>query len=117
MVIALAMANFNGHRAFVDKGSSVNVIFKDVFETLQLHPVRLATYGFGDVGIISMGTTSLMTTFDQEPPAAKIQINFMVDVCLSAYNLLIRQSIFAKPDVIVSYNRLVSSSSEAGLSK
>lgn len=52
-------------------------------------------------------TTSLVTTFDQEPLAAKLKVYFVVVDYPSSYNLLTGRSALVELDVIIFYNCLI----------
>lgn len=66
-VITVQIANRRVHRALIDNGSSVNVLYNETLEKIglmvsDLRACATTLYGFSGEGIVSMGAIDLVVT-------------------------------------------------------
>ena len=100
LVITIQVANRRIHRAFVDNGSSVNIMFKPTLEKIgltdrDLKPYSTLLYGFGGDGTACAGIIELAVTLGEYPLSVTKMIDFVVVDIKSAYNLIIGRPLLA----------------------
>ena len=92
------MANFDVRRILVDQGSSVDVMYSQLYSTLQLDETHLTPYvgsdlqGFYGASTRPWGYLDLIVTFGAGETARSIKCQFLVVDCPSLY-----QCIFGRP--------------------
>ncbi|XP_073129091.1 uncharacterized protein [Henckelia pumila] len=84
-----AQANYDIRRVFVDSGSSVNVIFQDAFEQMELrgceiNPVKTSLYGFAGHTIRPKGEVQLPITLGSGDTKKTVMALFTVVEALSS---------------------------------
>ena len=94
IVISFVTAGRKVHRALVDQGSSVDVMFWPTFEKLQLSPDQLRPYGgclydFAGDQVEVRGYIELRKTFTDGAASRTEKIRYLVVNAPSAYNILL----------------------------
>ncbi|XP_042460309.1 uncharacterized protein LOC122043798 [Zingiber officinale] len=94
LIIKVIIANSRVARVFVDTGSSVNVLFKSVFEGMQidvseLQPVTTSLYNFTDNEVRPMGQIKLVISLSSEPLVRMQMRTFIVMDSSSSYNVIL----------------------------
>lgn len=72
LVIIFQIANRRVHRALVNNGSSINILYKTTLEKIgiivrDLRACATTLYGFGGEGTMSMGAIDLAVTLGEYP--------------------------------------------------
>ena len=111
LVITIQVANRRIHRAFVDNGSSVNIMFKPTLEKIgltdrDLRPYSTLLYGFRGDGTAYAGIIELAVTLGEYPLSVTKMIDFVVVDIKSAYNLIIGRPLLASLGAISSIRHL-----------
>ncbi|WJX56033.1 hypothetical protein P8452_41732 [Trifolium repens] len=95
------MANFDVRRILVDQGSSCDIMYSELFKTLQLTEKNLKPYvsadlqGFNGATTKSWGYTDLIVTFGEEEATKSINVQFLVVEYPSLYNCIIGRTVLA----------------------
>ncbi|XP_074569642.1 uncharacterized protein LOC141826298 [Curcuma longa] len=107
LVIRATIANYDVARVFVDTGSSVNVLYKDAFDRMQidgdeLHPMATSLFGFSGHEIRPLGQIRLPLSLGKEPFAESEATLFTVVEAPSAYNVILGRSALSSFGAVVS---------------
>ncbi|XP_074556554.1 uncharacterized protein LOC141812461 [Curcuma longa] len=94
LVIRATIVNYNVSRVFVDIDSSVNVLYKDAFDKIQidrqeLHHMSTALFRFSRHEVQPLGQISLPLSLGEEPLRRTRSIIFAVVDVSSAYNVIL----------------------------
>ncbi|XP_073119830.1 uncharacterized protein [Henckelia pumila] len=94
LLIRAQVANYDIRRVFVDSGSSVNVIFQDAFEQMDLrgcevNPVKKSLYGFAGHIIRPKGEVRLPITLGSGDIKKTVMALFTVVEAPSSYNIIL----------------------------
>ncbi|XP_075497188.1 uncharacterized protein LOC142534150 [Primulina tabacum] len=94
LVIQARVANYDILRVFVDSGSSVNVIFKDVFAQMDLQgfhleAVETALFGFAGHVVYPEGEIVLPLTLGSQDLKKTVMTSFTVVDSPSSYNIIL----------------------------
>ncbi|MCI05789.1 hypothetical protein A2U01_0026842 [Trifolium medium] len=95
------MANFEVRRILVDSGSSVDIMYAHLFETLQLDEYHLTPYvgsdlqGFNDATTKPWGYVDLIVTVGINETAKLIKVQFLVVESPSLYQCIIGRTAIA----------------------
>ncbi|XP_073129074.1 uncharacterized protein [Henckelia pumila] len=94
LLIWARVANYDMRRVFVDSGSSVNVIFQEAFEQMDLqgceiHPVKTSLYGFAGHTVRPSGEVWLPITLGSCDIKKTITTLFTVVEAPSSYNIIL----------------------------
>ncbi|XP_073121112.1 uncharacterized protein [Henckelia pumila] len=94
LLIRAQVANYDIRRVFVDSGSSVNVIFQDAFEQMDLrgcevNPVKTSLYGFAGHTIRPKGEVRLPITLGSGDTKKTVMALFTVVEAPSSYNIIL----------------------------
>jgi hypothetical protein len=101
LLIRADMANFDVRRILVDTGSSVDIMFSQCFNTLQLDQSHLSPYvgsdlqGFNGATTKPWGYVDLIVTFGAEEAARSVKIQFLVVDCPSLYQCILGREAIA----------------------
>ena len=83
-------------------GSSVNVMYSQLFRTLQLDDSHLSPYvgsdlqGFNDSTSKPWGYVELMVTFGEDTATKQVKVRFLVIDCPSLYNCILGRPTLAE---------------------
>ncbi|XP_073122044.1 uncharacterized protein [Henckelia pumila] len=93
-IIQAWVVNYDIKRVFVDSGSSVNVIFQEAFEQMDLQgcettPVKTALYGFAGHTVQPRGEIWLPVTLGSEGLRKTVMTLFTIVEAPSSYNILL----------------------------
>ncbi|XP_073153246.1 uncharacterized protein [Henckelia pumila] len=96
MLIKARVANYDVKRVFVDSGSSVNVIFQEAFQQIDLrgcevNPVKTALYGFARHTVLPRVEVWLPITLGSGDLRKTVMTFFIVVEAPSSYNIIIRR--------------------------
>lgn len=99
LVISLCISNHVTCGILVDRGNSINVIFKHVFDRIeigsaQIKPASSLLTGFIEVPIMPVATIRLQVSTGEFPARAMEEINFLIVDRCSASNV-----IFGRPTI------------------
>ncbi|XP_042467478.1 uncharacterized protein LOC122050653 [Zingiber officinale] len=94
LIIKAVIANYTIRRTFIDTGSSVNIIFKQAFDLLQIDqakllPMATPLYGFTGNEVSPIGQTRLVVSLGEEPLIRTRTTNFIMVDAPSAYNMIL----------------------------
>ncbi|XP_074592499.1 uncharacterized protein LOC141848374 [Curcuma longa] len=94
LVIRATIANYDVARIFVDTGSSVNVLYKDAFDRMQidqdqLQPMATSLFGFSGHEVRPLRQIQLPLSLGEEPLRRTRSILFTVVDAPSAYNVIL----------------------------
>ncbi|GAV77652.1 hypothetical protein CFOL_v3_21123 [Cephalotus follicularis] len=94
MVVTLTVAKFDDKRVLIDNGSSVNIMFYDIFEKMKLgtgrlKPIDSPLYGFSGERAHVEGTIELPGTVGIAPRQSTIMVRFLIVKLPYAYNVII----------------------------
>ncbi|XP_073137061.1 uncharacterized protein [Henckelia pumila] len=92
--IRARVANYDVRRVFMDSGSSVNVIFQEAFEQMDLqgceiHPVKTSLYGFAGHNVRPRGEVWLPITLGSGDIKKTVMALFTVVEAPSSYNIIL----------------------------
>ena len=102
LLIRARMANFDVHRVLVDEGSSIDVMYNQLFRTLQLNDSHISLYvgldlqGFNGLTSKPRGYVKLMVTFSEDTATRQVKVHFLVIDCPSLYNCILRRLTLAE---------------------
>ncbi|XP_042432929.1 uncharacterized protein LOC122019537 [Zingiber officinale] len=107
LIIRAVIANYIIHRIFVDIGSSMNIIFKEVFDQLQIDrnellPMMTPLYGFMGNEVLPLGQTRLTVSLGEESLRRTRIINFIIVDAPSTYNVILGRPTLNKFRAVVS---------------
>ncbi|XP_073153921.1 uncharacterized protein [Henckelia pumila] len=94
LLIRAQVANYDIRRVFMDSGSSVNVIFQNAFEQIDLrgcevNPVKTSLYGFAGHTIRPKGEVRLPITLGSGDIKKTVMALFTVVEAPSSYNIIL----------------------------
>ncbi|XP_073129104.1 uncharacterized protein [Henckelia pumila] len=94
LLIQARIANYDVRRVFVDSGSSVNVLFQDAFEQMdlqgyELSPVKTALYGFAGHTVQPQGEMLLPITLGAGDVKKTIMTKFTLVEAPSSCNVIL----------------------------
>ncbi|XP_073046055.1 uncharacterized protein [Primulina eburnea] len=107
LIIQARISNYDILRVFIDSGSSVNVIFKDVFvkmdlQSYQLEAVETALFGFTGHVVYLEGEIVLSLTLGSQDLKKTVMISVIVVDSPSSYNIIIERSAMNELRVVAS---------------
>ncbi|XP_073017975.1 uncharacterized protein [Primulina eburnea] len=94
LVIQEKVANYDIRRVFVDSGSSVNIIFQEALDQMnledyQLRPVETALFGFAGHTVYPRGEITLPLTLGAEELRKTVMTVFTVVNAPTSYNIIL----------------------------
>lgn len=94
LVIHARVANHEVRRIFGDSGSSVNVIFMEVFDQMsiqgyRLEPIETALFGFVGHTVYPLGEITLPLTLGSGEVTKTVMTSFIVVKAPSSYNIIL----------------------------
>ncbi|XP_073057183.1 uncharacterized protein [Primulina eburnea] len=94
LVIQAKVANYDIRRVFVDSGSSVNIIFQEALDQMnledyQLRPVETALFGFAGHTVYPRGEITLPLTMGAEELRKTVMTVFTVVNAPTSYNIIL----------------------------
>ncbi|XP_058750816.1 uncharacterized protein LOC131623827 [Vicia villosa] len=95
LLIRARMANFDVRRILVDQGSSVDIMYSQLFKTLQLNDSHRTPYvgsdlqGFNDTMMKPWGFVELIVSIGSAETARAIKVQFLVIDCPSIYQCIL----------------------------
>ncbi|XP_073020195.1 uncharacterized protein [Primulina eburnea] len=94
LVIQEKVANYDIRRVFVDSGSSVNIIFQEALDQMnledyQLRPVETALFGFAGHTVYPRGEITLPLTMGAEELRKTVMMVFTVVNAPTSYNIIL----------------------------
>lgn len=94
LVIQATITNYEVTRVFVDSGRSVNILFKEAFNRMQidpfeLQPLSIFLFGFAGHKIRPLEQVNLSLSLGEEPLRRTRSIVFIVVEVTSAYNVIL----------------------------
>ncbi|XP_074342252.1 uncharacterized protein LOC141679734 [Apium graveolens] len=94
LVISIQIGTKKVHRAFVDNGSSANILYYNTFKKMGLPDRDMSgedswVYGFSGVGVRVMGSIRLPCTFGESPLSVTKMLEFKVLNQESSHNVLL----------------------------
>ncbi|KAK3013207.1 hypothetical protein RJ639_010395 [Escallonia herrerae] len=94
LVVTLRVGNFDVKRILVDNGSSVEVLFYEAFQKInissnRLHKIDTPLYGFSNHPVACEGIITLPITVGNPPAQAQLMLDFMVVHVPSAYGAIL----------------------------
>ncbi|KAL0455608.1 UNVERIFIED_CONTAM: Pro-Pol polyprotein [Sesamum latifolium] len=110
LVITAVLANYEVGRIFIDSGSSVDILFGEAYDQMQLRDVSLekvntSLYGFAGEVVHPRGMVSLPLTMGTGTTRKTCILKFLVVDVLSAYNVILgRPTLNAFQAVISTYH-------------
>lgn len=112
LVITALISSFSIRRMLVDTGSSVDVLFWDVFEKMginkdRLRPVNTSLVGLARNRVAPLGTIHLTLTAGEETRCTKIDANWLIVDCETSYNAIIDRLRLTKLRAAISPHQLL----------
>ncbi|CAJ2645078.1 unnamed protein product [Trifolium pratense] len=101
LLIRVDMANMDVRRVLVDQGSSCDIMYSQLFKTLQLDETYLTPYfgsdlsGFNGATTKPWGYVDLLVTVGSEETAKTIKVKFLVVDCPSLYQCILGRTAIA----------------------
>ncbi|XP_073138248.1 uncharacterized protein [Henckelia pumila] len=94
LLIQARIANYDVRRVFVDSGSSMNVLFQEAFEQMnlqgyELSPVKTALYGFAGHTVQPQGEMLLPITLGSGDEKRTVMTRFTLVEAPSSYNVIL----------------------------
>ncbi|KAK2999044.1 hypothetical protein RJ639_024463 [Escallonia herrerae] len=107
LVVTLRVGNFDVKRILVDNGSSVEVLFYEAFQKMNIPSDRLRKmdtplYGFSNHPVAVEGIIVLPVAIGTPPTQAKLMLDFVVVRVPSAYNAILGRKALNQLKVVVS---------------
>ena len=107
LVVDVQIANMMVKKVLVDRGSSVNILYKSSLERMKLSVKDLeqcnqTIYGFSSDGLAPTGSIRLPVTAGTGPANRTLLTTFIVVDCPSAYNAVIGRPILVDLRVVTS---------------
>ncbi|XP_031106926.1 uncharacterized protein LOC116011573 [Ipomoea triloba] len=111
LVITLDVNGTDVQRVLVDTGSSVNILYFDVFALLglstdQLTPIRTPLSGFTGDSIEAEGVISLNVELGSQPNVLKTTIDFVVVKLKCVHNAILGRPGITRAAAVISMNHL-----------
>ncbi|XP_074326858.1 uncharacterized protein LOC141664805 [Apium graveolens] len=111
LVISIQIGTKNVHRAFVDNGSSANILYYSTFKKMGLPDRDMSgedswVYGFSGTGVKVMGSIRLPCTLGESPLSVTKMLEFKVLNQESSHNVLLRRPFLREMRVITSIHHL-----------
>ncbi|XP_074356312.1 uncharacterized protein LOC141696013 [Apium graveolens] len=111
LVISIQIETKNVHRAFVDNGSSANILYYNTFKKMGLPDQDMSgedswVYGFSGVGVRVMGSIQLPCTLGESPLSVTKMLEFKVLNQESSHNVLLGRPFLREMRVITSIHHL-----------
>ncbi|XP_074556254.1 uncharacterized protein LOC141812106 [Curcuma longa] len=111
LVIHATIANYDIARVFVDTGSSVNIIFKNAFDQMQideadLQPMATSLFRFTGKEVQPLEQITLAISLGEESLRRTRRVSFTVVDAPSAYNVILgRPTLSAFSVVVATYHQ------------
>ncbi|KAK3022983.1 hypothetical protein RJ639_046687 [Escallonia herrerae] len=107
LVITIKAGNFEVKSVLVDNGSSVEILFYEVFRKMNISTDRLQKmdsplYGFSNHPVAVKGIIALLVAIGTPPTQANLMLDFMVVKVPSAYNTILGRSALNLLQAVVS---------------
>ncbi|XP_058784255.1 uncharacterized protein LOC131659027 [Vicia villosa] len=108
LLIRARMANFDVRRILVDQGSSVDIMYSQLFKTLQLNNSHLTPYvgsdlqGFNGIVTKPWGFVELIVSIGSAETARAVKVQFLVIDCPSKYQCILGRPTLAELIVVPS---------------
>src|SRR3954469_11348628 len=102
LLVRAKMANFDVRRILVDEGSSVDIMYSPLFQTLQLDDSHLTPYagsdlqGFNGTTTKPWGYVELLVSFGEGEASRQVKTPFLVIDCKTLYNCIIGRPTLAE---------------------
>ncbi|XP_058726740.1 uncharacterized protein LOC131598126 [Vicia villosa] len=102
LLIRARMANFDVRRILVDQGSSVDIMYSQLFKTLQLDDSHLTSYvgsdlqGFNGTVTKPRGFVELIVSIGLAETARAVKVQFLVIDCPSIYQCILGRPTLAE---------------------
>ncbi|XP_058765791.1 uncharacterized protein LOC131639306 [Vicia villosa] len=102
LLIRARMANFDVRRILVDQGSSVDIMYSQLFKTLQVNDIHLSPYigsdlqGFNGTMTKPWGFVELIVSIGSAETARAIKVQFLVIDCPPIYQCILRRPTLAE---------------------
>ena len=98
LVVKVVLAGQELNRAFVDGGSSIDILFKQTLDNLQigdlrLDPVRTSLKGFGGAELIPLGLIDLPLTIGSSPLQKTVMVTWLAVDESSSYQVILGRPI------------------------
>ncbi|XP_074352368.1 uncharacterized protein LOC141691537 [Apium graveolens] len=111
LVISIQTGTKNIHRAFVDNGSSENILYYITFKKMGLPDRDMSgedswVYGFSSAGVRVIGSILLSCTLGESPLSVKKMLEFKVLNQEPSYNVLMGRPFLREMRVITSVHHL-----------
>ncbi|XP_074356707.1 uncharacterized protein LOC141696466 [Apium graveolens] len=111
LVISIQIGTKNVHRAFVDNGSSANILYYSTFKEMGLPDQDMSgedswVYGFSGAGVRVMGSIRLPCTLGENPLSVTKMLEFKVLNQESSHNVLLGRPFLREMRVITSIHHL-----------
>ncbi|XP_074342175.1 uncharacterized protein LOC141679621 [Apium graveolens] len=111
LVISIQIGTKNVHRAFVDNGSSTNILYYSTFNKMGLPDRDMSgedswVYGFFGAGVSVMGSIRLPCTLGESPLSVTKMLEFKVLNQESSHNVLLGRPFLREMRVITSIHHL-----------
>ncbi|XP_074362906.1 uncharacterized protein LOC141703225 [Apium graveolens] len=111
LVISIQIGSKNVHRAFVDNGSSTNILYYSTFKKMGLPDQDMSgenswVYGFSGAGVRVMGSIRLPCTLGESPLSVTKMLEFKVLNQESSHNVLLGRPFLREMRVITSIHHL-----------
>ena len=94
MVISVDIANYRVKKVFIGNDSSVNVLFLDVLQRMELdtvhvQPISTPLAEFGGAKINPIGSVDLPLSMEMEPYRKTLMVKFLVVDLPFTYNMIL----------------------------
>ncbi|XP_074328017.1 uncharacterized protein LOC141665929 [Apium graveolens] len=111
LVISIQIGTKNVHRAFMDNGSSANILYYNTFKKMGLPDRDMSgedswVYGFSGAGVRVMGSIRLPCTLGESPLSVTKMLEFKVLNQESSHNVLLGRPFLREMRVIISIHHL-----------
>ncbi|KAK3020962.1 hypothetical protein RJ639_046326 [Escallonia herrerae] len=107
LVVTIKARNFDVKHVLIDNGSSVEILFHDAFEKINIPTDRLRKmeaplYGFSNHPVATEGIIALPVAIGTPPTQANLMLDFVVVKIPSAYNAILGRPALNRLQAIVS---------------
>ncbi|XP_074346599.1 uncharacterized protein LOC141685395 [Apium graveolens] len=111
LVISIQIGTKNVHRAFMDNGSSTNILYYSTFKKMRLPDQDMSgedswVYGFSGAGVRVMGSIRLPCTLRESPLSVTKMLEFKVLNQESSHNVLLGRPFLREMRVITFIHHL-----------
>ena len=109
------------HRALIDNGSSVDILYYPAFQQMRidrerLTPTNAPLVGFGGTKVFPLGVITLAVTTGDYPQQITKEVTFLMVDCSSAYNAILRRPTLNSWKAVTStYHLMIKFSTEYGV--